>query len=91
MEHLSSVIEKLLVKRGIEKPVKRYQVFSDWEVIVGEKIAAVTTPERIDKDRLIVRVKSDVWRNELLFHKGVIQKKIEARLGRSEINDIIFI
>lgn len=91
MELLGSVLNKIFNDLGIDKSIKKYQIFSDWDEVVGQKIAAVTEPQRISDDKIIVKVKNDTWRNELVFYKSAILKKIQTKTGSHTINDIIFI
>ena len=91
MELLGSVLNKVFNDLGIEKSIKRYQVLSDWRKIVGKKIAEVTEPQRISDNKIIVKAKNDVWRNELVFYKTAILKKIQTKTGSQTIKDIIFI
>ncbi len=91
MESLAFILEQYFRKVGISSPVKRYSVFRIWGETVGPRIAAVTEPTRISGDRLFVKVKSDVWRNELVFHKAELLQKINQRLEGEVIRDIILI
>lgn len=81
----------LIKSLGIEKKVKQYEVLNKWPQIVGEKIASVSSVEKIRDGILFVRVKNNVWRNELLFLKNKIKKNIEEEIGSGIIKDIIFI
>ncbi|HDQ44334.1 MAG TPA: DUF721 domain-containing protein [bacterium] len=91
MESLGTILEHYFRKVGITTPVKRYAVFSRWGEAVGPQIASVTEPTRISGDRLFVRVKSDAWRNELVFHKAELLLKINRHIGETLIRDIILI
>ena len=91
MESLALILEHYFKKVGITTPVRRYSVFRIWDEVAGPRIAAVTEPVRISGDRLFVKVKNDVWRNELIFHKAELLQKINQRLEGEMIRDIILI
>jgi predicted nucleic acid-binding Zn ribbon protein len=91
LESLAAILEQYFRKVGITIPIKRYSVFGIWVEAVGPRIASVTEPTRISGDRLFVKVKNDVWRNELLFHKEELLQKLNRQLGGEMIRDIILI
>ena len=81
---------RLLHDLGIERTVARYDVINSWPDIVGEKIAKVTVPERIDRGILFVSVATAAWRTELTLSRLAILKKITARVGSGAVKDIRF-
>ena len=89
-KQLSSSIESALQQLGLSARVKQYEVLDRWPSIVGEHIAKVTNPERIDRGRLIIRVTRSTWRNELTFLKKEIIAKINIAMKQEIVNDIIF-
>lgn len=89
MESIGKILENYLKELGIEKPIKRYTVLSIWSRVVGERIAEVTQPIRFDGGKLFIRVKSAVWRHELIYYKAEIIKKINRELQDRIVNDII--
>ena len=60
-------------------------------MIVGPRIAKNTSAERVKDGILFVKVKSDVWRNELLFYKMELIKKLNLKLGKKVVLDIILV
>ena len=90
MDRIGHILHQFFNELGIDQPVRRYQALHMWPRIVGERIAKVTEPERINNGRLFVHVKSDVWRNELIFHKNDIVEKLNKEIGHNTIKDIIW-
>ncbi|MCK5147808.1 DUF721 domain-containing protein [bacterium] len=90
MKSLNVVLHKFFKDHGIEESLKRHSVMRDWEEIVGQRIANVTTPHRVSNGILFVRVKSDAWRHELLFHKAKILQTISADKEKATIKDIVW-
>ena len=78
----------MLKNFGMEENAKRYEAINRWEEIVGEKVAAVTTPERLSHGTLVVRVSSSVWKYELSMRKQEILSKIHQVTGSLEVKDI---
>ncbi len=86
---INNIFNKLIKKYGLEQSVRQNEALFLWPAIVGDQIAAHTTAEKISYGKLIVRVDSPVWRNELLFQKNSILNKLNNQLKGTNINDIL--
>lgn len=80
----------LIRELGIGKTLSEYGVITRWSDVVGERIAAVTRPERFDKGILFVAVSSAPWRAELTLRRQEILDKINAAAGGTVVRDIRF-
>jgi predicted nucleic acid-binding Zn ribbon protein len=87
---IGALLKKTLQAAGIAERVDRQAAITFWEEIVGQKLAEKTKALRVEKDVLKVKVVSAPWRNELIFFKEDILKKIAAKIGEGKINDIYF-
>lgn len=87
---LGEALEELVQKLGIKSKLQEYEAVIQWESIVGEQIAKMTTATRITKGVLFVKVKTGTWRNELTIRKREIIQKINATLGGEIVMDIKF-
>jgi predicted nucleic acid-binding Zn ribbon protein len=87
---IGDLIKKSLQSVGIAEKIEKQMAVAHWAEIVGEKLAEKTTAVKVEKDILKVKVVSAPWRNELVFFKEDILKKIAARIGDGKINDIYF-
>ena len=67
---IRSVVEQVIKELQLGRTLLQYKVLEEWGTLVGDRIAQVTTAERVVDGKLIVKVKSSVWRNELTFMKG---------------------
>ena len=45
----------------------------------------------IKRGKLFVRVKTPTWRNELVFLKSEIISKLNRRVGKKVVKDIVFV
>ena len=91
MDRIGKVLKKSFKELGIEKPLLRYQALTVWDRIVGKRIAGATEPIRVSGGKMFVKVKNDTWRNELVFHKKAIIKKLNDQCGARIIDDIVWI
>ena len=100
---IGTILKKVVRDLHLGKKLLQYEVVNEWEKIVGKKIASVTTAEKVVDGKLIVRVNSSAWRNELSFlkreiikkinnliNKKYIKKKINKKFMEEIITDIIF-
>lgn len=87
---IGKLLRKTLESAGIAEKVDRQMAVAFWADIVGPKLATKTTALKVEKDVLKVKVVSASWRNELVFFKKTILKKIAEKIGKGKINDIYF-
>jgi predicted nucleic acid-binding Zn ribbon protein len=85
-DHLQYLIRDL----GLEKRIQTARIFSEWDKWLGRAIASQATPQRLEHGRLYVRVKSDTWRQEMIFHKRMMIDKINSNVGTNVVRDILF-
>ena len=91
MEHIGKIIRPYLKDLGIDRAIKKYEAISMWSKVVGKRIAKETEPTKISGNKLFIKVNNDAWRNELVFHKEEIIKKINKKLGSVIIKEIILL
>jgi predicted nucleic acid-binding Zn ribbon protein len=80
----------LIRELGIGETLSEYGVITRWSDVVGERIAAVTRPERFEKGILFVAVSSAPWRAELTLRRQEILDKINAAAGGTVVREIRF-
>ena len=86
---INNVFDKMIKKYGLESQVRQHEALFLWEKVVGENIAKHSKTEKISYGKLIVKVDSPVWRNELFFQKAEILNKINSLLNGTNITDIV--
>lgn len=87
---MGTAIADLIASLGIDGTLKRYAVLAGWAEVVGEQIARVTEPQRIENGVLFVSVKTAPWRAELSLQRLDIVKKLNAAAGTNVVRDIRF-
>lgn len=90
IKKLSDVFREMLKKEGLEDKLIKAKVISMWKDIVGPNIARSTYNLRFDHNKLIVHVKSDALRHELMFMKHQIIQNIHQAIKHEFIEDILF-
>lgn len=90
-EQLNKILARILKEYGMEKHVKEAEALNIWQEEIGDRIVKVTKPIKVVDGKLFVKVKSSSWRSELILLKPAILNKINKRLGKSIIKDIVFV
>ncbi|HCV42253.1 MAG TPA: hypothetical protein DGH68_02125 [Bacteroidetes bacterium] len=87
---LDAALNDLVASLGISKKLREYNAITSWETVVGEQIARVAKPSRIDNGVLYVTVSSAPWRAELSMRRREIAEKMNAAAGKRVVQDIRF-
>jgi predicted nucleic acid-binding Zn ribbon protein len=85
---VSGVLDQVLRQYGLEGKFREYRVMEQWPEVVGETLARHTVPEGIRYRKLILRVDSSAWMQQLTFFKKDILDKVNAALGENAVSDI---
>ena len=91
MELFGNILNQFIKELGIEKPIANYKALHIWKKVVGERISQVTEPKGLRNGKMLIAVKNDVWRNELIFYKADIIRKLNSELGSNLVRDIILL
>ena len=91
MQELKSAINAFLKKAGLEKGVSQNKALHVWKEVVGEKVSQNTVPEKVESGILYIKTSNPTWRQELVFKKSDIIKKLNNKLGKNTIKEIKFI
>ncbi len=79
-----------MVALGIDGALRKYRVITGWDEVVGEQIARVARPQRIENGVLFVSVSSAPWRAELTMKRTEIIQKLNEAAGSGVVKDIRF-
>ncbi len=90
-EKLGGILKKLFSSMGIEEGLEQQDALLIWNDVVGERIAKISEPESVKHGRLYIRIKNNMWKQEVHYHKHEIIKRINERLMRDAIKDIVFL
>lgn len=91
MQELKAALEKALRGAKLDKAVKQYSAIDLWPEIVGKNISRNTEAVDIRHGVLMVKASNSTWRQELMFKKEDILKKLNEKIGNKLIRDIRFI
>ena len=87
---LGDAIDEAIGKMGIQRKLDEARVLEAWKEIAGGPIQEVTEAVWIDREKLIVKVSTAVWRQELHLQRGAWLKRLQAAAGSKAVKEIIF-
>jgi predicted nucleic acid-binding Zn ribbon protein len=90
MDHISSVLDGLLVHAHLRQGVANYSFFSNWDKLVGKQLAGSTKPLRVQGGVLWVYVESSTLQHHLGFLIPQLLQRIREFAPQSRIDTIRF-
>ena len=91
MQKLKAAINNLLKAAGLDAGVAQNKALLVWDDVVGAKVSENTTPEKVEAGTLYIKASNPTLRQELVFKKEDILKKLNKKLGEKTIKEIKFI
>jgi predicted nucleic acid-binding Zn ribbon protein len=82
-------LQRLIADMGIGERLLEQRAMLLWDEVVGLEIAQAARPDRMARGNLHVRVKTATWRHTLLFHREEIRRKLNDRLGKETVRQIV--
>jgi predicted nucleic acid-binding Zn ribbon protein len=90
MEKIGIILKEALKRSGFEKRLMEFQIFLNYDSLVGENIARVSRPVFFRNEVLFIGVESPIWSHQLHFLKRDIIEKLNSSLRQPLIKDIKF-
>jgi hypothetical protein len=89
-QRIDRIMDGLLSEKGLLTYCKEYSIINKWSHIVDNGLAKTSSCERVENGIVYVKISSASWRNEALYMKEKIIKRIHEELGCVSIKDIVF-
>ncbi len=84
------ILQGVARRQGFDTKLWEYRLQTNWPEVVGEVLAAHTSPSRIKFRKLYITVENSMWLHQLTFLKGSILEKIHSAIGQDLLTDIVF-
>ena len=88
MEEIKKIIKQFFLLRNKENPKKEIEIFNAWKKTVKKKYFENTEIIKIDEEKLYIKAKNPVYRNEISFNKKNILKKLNKISTKQKIKEI---
>jgi Dna[CI] antecedent DciA-like protein len=76
-----ALVAQVLARAGIAAAVREHRLVTEWETVVGPRIAARAWPDGLNRGVLYVRVVNSAWLHELGFLKEAIVAQANRTAG----------
>lgn len=87
---ISQVINKWFDSKNYSKQRTNFDVFHNWEDVVGKNIAQNSEPLKFYNEVLVIKVRNSVWTQELQYLKPQLLQKIRESFPDTTIKDLMF-
>ena len=84
-------LKEILSNEKLQPAYEKGKLLECWKESVGPSINENTTIKNFKNGILTIKAQTPVWRNELLFQKESIIKKLNSKLDNNKIKDIRFL
>ena len=88
-QKLSSIIDKVINKNNLRHKIDQLNIIDIWRDIIGKSIHKYVKEEKVKDYTLYIKLKSSVVRNEISYNKSRIIEKINKKIGKQAIKEII--
>jgi len=82
---LGAMVDKLVGDQGWELELRVRGVFARWPELVGDEVAAHSTPETFTDGRLVVRTDSTAWATQLKLLAPTVVRRLNEELGEGTV------
>ena len=87
----ATILRQILKKYNLENDLFHQIIFDSWREIVGHKLAKICEPVELDRGKLVLKVKNEIWRQELGKKRKELLNSIKTKTNVNKINSIEFI
>ena len=87
---IGDIIDGFMKEEQLDNQLDEYGASALWPEIVGPGINRYTVSRDVRNGVMYVKLSSAVLRNEMMLNRSSIIKRINERLGRDVISEIVF-
>lgn len=90
-EQVGPLLVRVLEGMGLYRQVREWKALQSWEETVGEKMAARSSPVRVQDGVLWLRVAGPHWAAEISLRKQDILTALNKEAGSEVLKDVRFV
>ena len=87
--NVGNIIRKLMRNPKLANRLEELDALEVWKEIIGKQLQNYVTEAKMKKGILRIKVKSAPLRNELSYKKTDLIKKINTKLGKEVVKEIV--
>jgi predicted nucleic acid-binding Zn ribbon protein len=84
----AQLVSAVLRRYGVESAVREHRIVTEWEAIVGDRVAARAWPDGLKNGVLYVRVTNSGWLQELGFLREALVRAANQAVGAPLVREI---
>jgi hypothetical protein len=89
-QQIGKIIKEVLSEKGYLTFCKENSIINKWPAIADKNFSAASTCERVEGGIVYVKVASAPWRQEAIYLKEILLKRIQREFECPSIKDIVF-
>ncbi|NOY06533.1 MAG: DUF721 domain-containing protein [Chlorobi bacterium] len=86
---LAEALESMAQQLGLHGKIGEQMVVQQWRELVGEALANHAQVRSIRDGTMFITVEESSWRYEIHFNREALRRKINNKLGREIIKEIV--
>jgi predicted nucleic acid-binding Zn ribbon protein len=90
-QRIQDVLQRVIGQLGLARRLHETDAVAKFAEIVGESLADKAEAVSIENGRLVVRVPSPTWRQELSYRREEIAKALNETLGEEVVREVFFV
>ena len=87
--NVGDIIRKLMKNPKLAEKMDELDALDVWKELMGENLQKFVVGAKMYKGNLHVRLSSSVLRNELSYQKSELKERINQKLGKEIVKEII--
>ncbi len=91
LEPIGVGLRRVLARWGVERRLRIHGALQKWHTVVGDAIARIARPLRLEDDTLWVAVVNSTWLQELHFQQKVILERLNTLAGEQAFKHLRFV
>jgi hypothetical protein len=84
----AELVRAVLKRHGVEAAVREHRIVTEWETIVGPRVAARAWPDGLKNGVLFVRVTNSAWLQELGFLREPLARAANQAIGAPLVREV---
>jgi hypothetical protein len=85
---VGDVVDELFGRRELARGIPAGRLHREWATVVGDRLAAVSSPIRLERGTLVVAVDSGPWGAQLGFLSDEVRTRANEVLGRDVVTRV---
>ena len=87
--NVGDIIRKLMKNPKLAEKMDELDALDVWKELIGDSLQKFVVGAKVRKGNLHVKLSSSVLRNELSYKKNELKEKINQKLGKEIVKEII--